>query len=300
MKSLRWWITILIVWLIFFFNIERITSPVNIRSYTYIYVAIVAALALVLPRLPRLPFLVLLIIPIPVFLFFKALIERGDWHYNLLAGYALPLTVTQISAIVLTGLLARQIHKGLAEFEGTITHITFNHVGKLPESFSEAQGPMYREVKRARRYQRPLTVIALKVDNQAVQAALPQIVKDVQQAMMQQFVLAGIAHVLDDNMHDFDTIALRGNDFIIVLPELSAEEAPLVAQRLEKVVKEKMNINPQIGTASFPNEAVTFESLIELAVANADRPSQDQTDPKVVYTTHHNAKTVVLSQKENS
>lgn len=280
MKSLRFWITILIIWIIFFFNIERINSPINIRSYTYIFVTVVVAAILTLPKLRRIPFFILLITPVPIFLVVKALVERGDWYENLFLGYAFPLTVTQVSAIVLTGLLARQIHYGLREFEDVIAHITFNYIGKLPKPFSEGQGPMYREVKRARRYHRPLALIALKVSEADFQAVLPKMVKEVQYAMIREYTKANIARILSENMHDFDTIAVRDDDFILVLPEISAEETAHIAQKLEDAVKEKLKVKLQVGTANFPNEGMTFESLVELALENAKQPTMVSPIPK--------------------
>jgi hypothetical protein len=292
MKRLRLWITLLILWLIFFFNIERINSPINIRSYTYIFAAVVAAGTLALPRLQRIPFLALLAVPIPIFLWLKATIEKGFWYDNLLTGYALPLTVTQVSAIILTGLLARQILYGLREFEEVITGITFGYIGKPPKPFSEGQGAMYTEVKRARRYHRPLSVIALRVNEADIQVAMPQIIKEVQQAMMREYIMAGIARVLDDNMHDFDTIAVRDNHFILVLPELSNEEVKRTAYQLAEAVKDKMKVKLQVGSASFPDDAVTFENLVEAAMKNSEQPVELYT-PKPI-TTSPNLKEVRL------
>jgi hypothetical protein len=283
MKNLRFWITVLILWIIFFFNIERISSSINIlRSYTYIFVAVVVAMTLVLPRLQRLPFFILLVTPVPIFIVVKVLMEKGDWYRILLQGSAFPLTVTQVSAILLSGLLARQIHYGLREFEGVIANITFGYIGKQPKPFSDGQGAMYREIKRARRYHRPLTVVALKVNEADMQAVLPRMVKEVQQAMMREYTMAGIARILDDNMHDFDTIAVRDNHFIVVLPEIPAEEAVHIGQKLEEAVKESMKIKLQVGTASFPNEAMTFESLVEMALQNAQQPKEVHLPPKQI------------------
>ena len=282
MKSLRFWIIILIVWLIFFFNIERINSPVNIRSYTYIFVAVVVALTLALPKLQNIPFLMLLTVPIPVFLGLKALMEKGHWYENLLVGYALPLTVTQVSAIILTGLLARQINYRLCEFEEVIAKITFGYIGRLPKPFSDGQSTMYKEVKRARRYHRPLAVIALKISETDYQVILPKMVQDVQQAMMKEYVMASIARILDNNIHDFDTIAVRDNHFILVLPEIPAEEATHIAQKLEDTIADQMQIKLQVGTAAFPKEAMTFEGLVELALENAQNPTEAVSIPKQV------------------
>lgn len=237
-------------------------------------------MTLLLPRLQRIPFFVLLITPIPLYLWLKATAEQGDWFGDLFRGYALPLTVTQVAAIILTGLLARQVLRAMQEFEGVIANITFGHIGKLPQLFSEGQGAMYREVKRSRRYHRPLAVIALKVDESDIQVAIPKMVQEVQQTMMRQYVMAGISRILDDNMHDFDTIALRDNHFILVLPEIAPDEAARVANQLRDAIKDRMKLTLQVGTAVFPDEAMTFESLVELALQNTEKSVEVSAPPK--------------------
>jgi GGDEF domain-containing protein len=104
---------------------------------------------------------------------------------------------------------------------------------------------------------------------------------------MREYTLAGIARILDDNMHDFDTIALRDNNFILVLPEISGEEADLIAQKLEAAIREKLKIKLQVGTANFPNEAMTFESLVELALENARQPVEVMPTSKQITTTQN-------------
>jgi GGDEF domain-containing protein len=265
MNRLRFWTTALIIWLIFVFNIERINSPINIKSYTYIFIALAAVLALVWHKTSHLSYLALIFIPAPSFVLFK-LIWRGDTVF----GEALPLTVTQVGGIVLTGLIARQISYGLRDVQQVVNNVTTAYIGKLPPSFSEAQGAIYKELRRARRHHRPLSVITLDVDPEVVKVALPRMIKETQRAMMNEYILAGIARILDNNVTDFGTIALRDNQFIVVLPEITDQEAPLIAQSLRSTVQEKMNIKLQTGTASFPTEAVTFEALIDLAANKAN------------------------------
>ncbi len=283
MQRLRFWIAILSVWLIFFFNIERILfrTEVNIiRSDTYIFVATVALISLLLPRLRGVSFAILLIVPTALFLFlwyhdpFWKKVAASSSNFAHLNSIVL-LTLIQVNAIILTGLLARQITYRLSEFEGVIANITFGHIGQRPHPFSEEQSAMYREIKRARRYERPLAVMAFKIDEDTIQVALPQMVKEVQKGMMKEYTLAGLARILNDSLQGFDTIALSDNHFIAVLPETTSEEAPHIAQRLEKAIKEKMDVKVHIGTASFPDQAMTFESLVELALTNAEQHRPD-------------------------
>jgi hypothetical protein len=69
----------------------------------------------------------------------------------------------------------------------------------------------------------------------------------------------------------------------LVLPEISVEEANRIAHQMEETVKERMKIKLQIGTANFPAEAMTFESLIEVALKHAaEQPVQVHSIPKQV------------------
>lgn len=277
MTRLRFWAIILITWLILLFNIERINSPINIQAYTYIFVALTAVFTLILPKLQWLPYWTLILFSIAAFLLVKVF-----WHQHMIWGAALPLTVTQVSIIVLTGSISRQINSGLRELEDVISGITFNRIGSLPKSFSEMQGSIYKELRRARRYQRPLSVVTLRVDQDALHRALPEMIKTAQQAMMREYVFANVSRLLDENMDDFDTITLRDNDFVLILPEKTSDEAWLVAQQLQEVIHEEMHITLQTGMANFPDEAITFETLIEKAIESVDHKAQRTYSPVMV------------------
>ncbi len=287
MRRLRFWVIVTGIWLTFFFNIERIIldrfDANIIRSDTYIFVAVVALVPLLLPRLRNLSFSSLIIVTTALFLYIWY--QNPRWGRSVAVNYPQAnaislLTIFQINAIILTGLLARQISYSLSEFEEVIARITFGHIGARPTPFAEEQSEMYREVRRAARYNRPLAMVAVKLDEASIQTPLPQMVKDVQKAMMKEFTLASIAKSLDESLLSFDTIALRDNYFIVTMPETSAQDISLIVQRLENAIKDKFGIVVQIGAASFPNEAVTFESLVELAINNADQRWESQYQPE--------------------
>lgn len=287
MRRLRFWVIVTGVWLTFFFNIERIIydqfDANIIRSDTYIFVTIVALVPLLLPRLSNFSFSSILIIATALFLY--VWYQNPRWGQSVVMNYPQAnaismLTILQINAIILTGLLSRQISYSTNEFEDVIAKITFGHIGARPAPFAEEQSDMYREVRRAARYGRPLVMVAIKIDEESVQLPLPAVVKDVQNAMMKEFTLASIAKSLDENLLSFDIIALRDNYFIVTMPETSAQDISPTVQRLENAIKDKLGIAVRVGAASFPNEAVTFEHLVELAIEKADPLQQSQSIPE--------------------
>lgn len=260
MRRMRFLVAILIIWLFLFYNIERLSKPINISSVAYTFVPIIAALTIIVPPLRKVSLGVLLVGPIPIFLLLKAWLGYHIW------GMAIPLTVTEICVIALTTILARWVSNGLSEFESAIAHITIGQVGKLPEPFSTGQGEMYREVRRARHHQRPLTLMAIGVEEESIQVALDRMVQEVQQAMMKQYVLSGVAKTLCDELEDYNIIAQRNDHFLALLPEATPERLTDLIERLRRAVSEQVGVTLQIGAASFPEDAVTFESLVEKAV----------------------------------
>jgi hypothetical protein len=144
MKRMRLLVAILIVWLFLFYNIERLSRPINITTVAYISLPLVALTIILIPRLRKAPLWVLLVVPVPLFLALKMWVGFPVW------GLALPLTVTEICIIEVTAILTRWVSDGVAELEDVIARITIGFVERLPEPFSRGQAQRYRERSRAR------------------------------------------------------------------------------------------------------------------------------------------------------
>jgi len=280
---MRFLIAILVTWLFLFYNIERLSEPINITRVAYTLVPFMAVLIILIPRLRKVPLGVLLVGPIPIVLVLRAWLRYGVW------GKYIPLTVTEICVIALTTILARWVGNGMSEFESAIANITIGQVGRLPEPFSTGQGQMYREVRRARHHQRPLTLMAIGVEEESVRVALDRMVQEVQRAMMKQYMLSGVSRILCDELADYNIIAQRNDHFLALLPEVTPEKLTDLIERLRRAVSERVGVALQIGTASFPEDAVTFESLVEKAVREMDAQPEPETSsqPQQLTTEHH-------------
>ena len=253
-------VTILIIWLFLFYNIERLSEPIDITRMAYTFVPLMAAVTILTPRIRKIPLWVLLVAPIPVFLVLKAWLRPRAW------GASLTLTVTELCIIAITTILARWVSNGVSEFERAVARITIGQNDTLPDSFSTGQAEMYREIKRARHHQRPLALMAIGIEKTSIQVALDRMVQEVQQAMMKRYVMSDVARRLCDKLEDYDIIAQNNDHFLILLPEVASEELSDLTNQLRQTISEQVGVTLQIGTASFPKDAVTFESLVEKAV----------------------------------
>ena len=125
-----------------------------------------------------------------------------------------------------------------------------------------------RETKRASRSGRPLSLLFIDLDG--IKA-----VNDTHGHLMGSKLLAEVGQMLRNNCRLID-FAFRygGDEFVILLPQTSKENACVVARRLHKLIREsdwltaeglKVRITTSAGVASFPNDSRTKAQLLHLA-----------------------------------
>ena len=155
----------------------------------------------------------------------------------------------------------REYYKDLSNSDG-LTKISnyrhFNHVLQL-------------EIDRQLRYHRPLTLLMIDIDDFKK-------TNDRYGHLMGDMVLIKIAALLTAEIRGFDFVARYGGDeFTVILPEVSEREALAVGRRIMKSIslhefkspehKSIGSIGVTIGIASFPKDATQGQDL----VAKADR-----------------------------
>jgi GGDEF domain-containing protein len=283
MNRMRLRVVLLIFMLLLFLSIEGLLHRINACRAAYVFTALMAVVGIMVHRGSKMPLWALLAIPIPIFLLVKSL--EGDTLW----GAALPVTVTEVGVIAITTILASWVGNAMSEFEHAIAHITIGPVSVPLETSSTSQAELYREIRRARHHQRPLSIIALGIEEGSIQVVLDRLVKETQGRMMKRYVLADVARTLCSELEDYNLIAHSDDCFLILLPEMSSDEMGPVIDRLRTVVHDQVGITPKFGTASFPESATTFESLVDIAVGQIvahGQSLQNQPSPLPMSSNH--------------
>lgn len=128
------------------------------------------------------------------------------------------------------------------------------------------QQRLQEEVNRARRYQDPLTIMMVDLDN----------FKSINDAFGHQRgdqILIEFAERIQTTLRDSDLIFRYGGDeFVVLLPKTTKEQSILLAQRLLTATRDlpfdgtpPVTLTASIGTASFLEDGQTPESLFEKA-----------------------------------
>ena len=271
MKKLRFRIILLTCWLVSFYLAERLWEPISISPITYLFILFLVIVVLIIPHLSLKQEWFVITLPALLFLVIKAVMQLP------LIGRALPVTVIEFSAIILTTLLLFWVRSSVQEFESAVTEITLGNGKKVIETATEGQSILYREVRRARNHQRPLTLMAIAVDENSIKANVDQMIKEAQQNIIRQFTLTNVSRTLCEKLEDCDIVVQTNDHFLIVLPETKPDDIPGLIERLRKQVTDQVGVELIVGTASLPQDGFTFEGLLD----KANLEMQAATDEKL-------------------
>jgi hypothetical protein len=268
MRRLHHLATPLVLWFFFLYNIERLIEPMNLASFLYIYTALCAVLVLVLPSLKALTLGGVIVLAELIFL-----IGKRQFGYELVGPF-LPITLTEMSAVAITLWLSNLIGLRLEHLQETLTSLAVGQMSEEVQTFDSGQGQIYREIRRARRYGRPLTLLAIATGDEPVTGQrndfaeplpLQRFVGEMQREVLSRYLLTRLANLLVEELEDSSVITQRDGHFVILLPEVGYEQLPELLKKLEQAAHEKINLKLRIGVSTFPDRAVTFERLLEQA-----------------------------------
>lgn len=267
MRQLRYFIIALVAWFFLFYNIERLIAPINLASFVYVFAVAITVLLLLSVQLVRLALPWLFAIILPLYFAIK-------WLLGLeIGGANLPLTITELSAIIITTGLARMIGVQLEEWRKIVTSLTIGDLHAEHQPFETGQAQIYREIRRARRHQRSAALLAITaVDSSTESVAkrlqgtpLYRFLEEVQRETLDKYVSARIAELLVAELGDLAIVTKRDDHFVTLLPETDGDRVQEIIRKLQVASKEKLGLQLKIGATTFPDKAVTFETMLENA-----------------------------------
>lgn len=264
MDQLRFWTIGLLLWLAIFFHLDRFQEPIGLVPHLPVLAALLAIGTLSFRSFFQHPTCTILAAS-GLFMLLK-----GGLGYPLL-GQKLPVTVTEVCSLALTVLMARQIAARLDDFQRLAQRAL--GVPTPMVSFDRSQHAFYREVRRARRFERPLAMLTIRTMTDAASPSLAM--SKVQQQVKQRQLHARLAAVLIRHTKDSDLIAYDEERFALILPETREMSALRVAQRVRDVARQQLALAVSVGIATYPDQERTLDGLLVRA------------KPQALPTAHH-------------
>lgn len=302
MITLRRSVILLILALTVFFSIEIVSTQfnitglavdpfhadseiqgafINIEPFVYAIGILAVISVLVLPALWQPSVYRSIVLWIGVFLLFKALTVQFQLT-EIIGGTHIYLTIAEIGLLLLLIWRAHDTARHMHDFEEAVSNITFADMSRRIKKLDEAEDDIQTELIRSRRHHHPLTVMVIEPEAESIQVALNRTVQEVQRAMMSRYVITSLARVVSNQLRRTDVVVEQRekNRFIIISPDTTAANSAILADRIQAAAAVQLGVLVSCGVASFPDQALTFDELVQQAKTNLHSPVEI---PSAVY-----------------
>lgn len=269
MQRLRISIIIFLIVIGIFLNIERMdigdqTDAINIQTFVYFLAAIAIFSAIILPEYWRPPSWFLVGWWLAVYLLAKGLFFTGR---PLVGGIYTYITISEITLIVLLVVAAYNVGQEIVNVEETVANITLDDVSERVKRFDEADYEISKELARSRRNDTPLSIMVLKVNPENIEFNIDKTSEGILQGMLNRYASNKLVCILDRDLRRSDLVLeqQREDQVVLVLPETNEKEMSILADRVQRIAYEQLGTIVSSGFASFPQDALTFDALVNQA-----------------------------------
>jgi GGDEF domain-containing protein len=272
-KSLRDSIVFLLAFFSIVFGIAQMegfeTNVLNFQAAFFIMMAVATILGVLGPSRVKISIYSYLLLWTIFYVIIWAVYWRFLPHPRNLQELGIQFLLIEIGAG-----LSHVIGQNLSQVENLLEGLSSRTYPNRTLELAAARDRVSAELTRSRRYNRPLSVLVLEFNNEEHEDKKTQIV---QKDLLRRFTFAKVGQILGDLARQTDLILDdKTEHFIIVCPETDYQAVSILASRIRSAVKEQLHAWVNWGTASFPNEALTFDDLLKTAHNHIHRSAMDE------------------------
>lgn len=239
---------------------DNVDSPIiNFPSYFYLTIMVALPVTFLLPSISKVSVYVPLLAWTGMYFILLQSLDRTKSTDS-----------TGLSAIVLELIflgmgvwLAHQMATQVSLAESLLDALALETFPSHVPDIESERSRIKVELTRSRRYQRPLSLLVIKLD---AEDPTTKKVKSIRTDLMEHFTFVQVGQVITELLRQTD-LFLRDQQgcYIILCSETNMSSVELFAKRISQAIENKTGLQVQCGAASFPDEALTFEDLLRTA-----------------------------------
>jgi len=270
------------MYLAFFFNLERLEAKAGIGGvsvHTFVYILMISAVVFIflLSKIQRFSVFIFLFFWSFVYFALRLTIFNDSPVFGGMSTY---ITVTELAILLMAIALAYRCTKYLGEFEKFVEEVYIPNLGKRILKMDNASEEIKTEFIRSRRHQLPMALVAIEPSSttKKEEAEIKKAVEEIQRHMTSRFIAASLAKIIMSEARRSDLIINQGDDgqFFILCPETKGNNSVVLAERIRLAAEEHLGIHIKYGVASFPEEAYTFEELVQRATLQLNLDTKEK------------------------
>jgi hypothetical protein len=242
---------------------------IDFAAYFYLAVIVAVPVTLFFPSISRVSVYVPMLAWLGVYL---VLLQIKDRLYSAHTG-DLPIIVLEFVLLEVGVWLAHQLALQISHAESIMDALALSAFPNRAQDLESEHQRIKIELTRSRRYHRPLSLIVIQSDANMVsrseseaERATREMLKSIQSDLLSRFTSARVGQIIDDCVRQTDLVVRdRRGRYIILCPETDLSNASLLAKRIYQAVNGKTSLHVLWGVAAFPEEALTFDDLLQKA-----------------------------------
>lgn len=269
LKRSFFWAAIYLAFMFVLGQFDYARRPIiDFAAYFYLAVMVAVPVTLFFPSISRVPVFVPLLAWMGAYL---VLLQINNRIYT--SNVELPVIVLEFVLLEVGVWFAHQLAVQINHAESVMDALALS---AFPNSARDIEAEHQRikiELTRSRRYHRPLSLIVIQSESSGVnrseaedETMTKEMLKSIQHDLLSRFTSARVGQIIDDCIRQTDLVMKdRRGRFIILCPETDGGNATLLATRIVQAVKGKTSLRALWGVAAFPEEALTFDDLLQTA-----------------------------------
>ncbi len=248
---------------------------INFANYFYITVIIALPVTLFFPSISRISVYVPLAFWAVIYMVLLQTINR-DYSAN----------KGEISVVVLEFILlevgvwfAHGLASQISHAESIMDALALSAFPNRVHDIDAESQRIKVELTRSRRYHRPLSLLVIQTESED-EKVIREMLKGVQHDLLSRFSYARVGQIIDDRIRQTDLMMrdYQGR-FVVLCPETDLSSASLLGKRISDAIVERTSLHVLWGAAAFPEEALTFDDLLQKARERLTRSSEILGEP---------------------
>ncbi|HSO27947.1 MAG TPA: hypothetical protein VLS48_07735 [Anaerolineales bacterium] len=145
----------------------------------------------------------------------------------------------------------------------------------------ESEERIRSELTRSRHYHRPLSVVVIEKPQQVSEPALERMVVEIKDWVVRGYIQSQLSQILKHELRPIDIVMTDSDQqrLILLCPEVDGDGVNELTDHLKMAAVRELGLHISCGVASFPDESLTFDGLMQRAAEKLGRHtfSQDLT-----------------------
>ncbi len=235
---------------------------INFASYFYLAVMIAVPVTLFFPSVSKASPYVPLLVWAGIYMVVLQVVDRTKSTLSI----DFPIIVLEFILLEVGVWFVYQLAVQISYAESLMDALA---LGAFPNRVRDIETESQRikvELTRSRRYHRPLSLMVIEVESKTADQPSIKLMETIQHDLVHRFTIARVGQIIDDLIRQTDLV-LRDHKgrYVILCSETNSASAELLASRISRSIMDKASLQMFWGIASFPEEAITFDDLLQKA-----------------------------------